>query len=135
MGKSRFLLPANEEGEENAHTTVICSVEELSLAHYRKQGFDQGTQLFLFFHKMWITDCTNSTHCCVLTGIHGEGSTFSTLFALLMWDIVFMEGITDVFRNPYQVNKLPWFALFFVKGLNSDVFLFPSTDMSSGSLH
>uniref|UniRef100_A0A3P9KPV2 Fanconi-associated nuclease n=1 Tax=Oryzias latipes TaxID=8090 RepID=A0A3P9KPV2_ORYLA len=80
MGKSRFLLPANEEGEENAHTTVICSVEELSLAHYRKQGFDQG--------------------------IHGEGSTFSTLFALLMWDIVFMEGITDVFRNPYQTCPL-----------------------------
>ncbi|RVE71681.1 hypothetical protein OJAV_G00054470 [Oryzias javanicus] len=80
MGKSRFLLPADEEGEENAHTTVICSVEELSLAHYRKQGFDQG--------------------------IHGEGSTFSTLFALLMWDIVFMEGITDVFRNPYQTCPL-----------------------------
>uniref|UniRef100_A0A8C7Z160 Fanconi-associated nuclease n=1 Tax=Oryzias sinensis TaxID=183150 RepID=A0A8C7Z160_9TELE len=80
MGKSRFLLPANEEGEENARTTMICSVEELSLAHYRKQGFDQG--------------------------IHGEGSTFSTLFALLMWDIVFMEGITDVFRNPYQTCPL-----------------------------
>lgn len=43
MGKSKFLLPANEEG---AHSTVICSVEELSLAHYRQQGFDQGKQLF-----------------------------------------------------------------------------------------
>ncbi len=44
MGKSRFLLPANEEGEESANATVICSVEELSLAHYRQQGFDQGKQ-------------------------------------------------------------------------------------------
>ena len=36
-------------------------------------------------------------------GIHGEGSTFSTLFGLLLWDVIFMEGIPDVFRNPYQV--------------------------------
>nr|XP_020514088.1 fanconi-associated nuclease 1 [Labrus bergylta] len=76
MGKSRFLLPADGEGEESADATVICSVEELSLAHYRQQGFDQG--------------------------IHGEGSTFSTLFALLMWDVIFMDGIPDVFKNPYQ---------------------------------
>ncbi|XP_032378987.1 fanconi-associated nuclease 1 [Etheostoma spectabile] len=79
-GKSRFLLPANGEGEESANATVICSVEELSLAHYRQEGFDQG--------------------------IHGEGSTFSTLFALLLWDIIFMEGIPDVFRNPYQTCPL-----------------------------
>ncbi|XP_023139895.2 fanconi-associated nuclease 1 [Amphiprion ocellaris] len=80
MGKSRFLLPSNDEGEEHAQATVICSVEDLSLAHYRQQGFDQG--------------------------IHGEGSTFSTLFALLLWDIIFMEGIPDVFRNPYQTCPL-----------------------------
>lgn len=41
MGKSKFLLPANE-GDESAEATVICSVEELSLAHYHQQGFDQG---------------------------------------------------------------------------------------------
>uniref|UniRef100_A0A672ITV5 Fanconi-associated nuclease n=1 Tax=Salarias fasciatus TaxID=181472 RepID=A0A672ITV5_SALFA len=68
------------EGEECDGATVICSVEELCLAHYRQQGFDQG--------------------------IHGEGSTFSTLFALLLWDIIFMEGIPDVFRNPYQTCPL-----------------------------
>uniref|UniRef100_A0A3Q3H1W9 Fanconi-associated nuclease n=1 Tax=Kryptolebias marmoratus TaxID=37003 RepID=A0A3Q3H1W9_KRYMA len=79
-GKSRFLLPATKEGEEDARATVICSVEELCLAHYRKQGFDQG--------------------------IHGEGSTFSTLFALLTWDVIFMCGIPDVFRNPYQTCPL-----------------------------
>uniref|UniRef100_A0A3Q2UAY9 Fanconi-associated nuclease n=1 Tax=Fundulus heteroclitus TaxID=8078 RepID=A0A3Q2UAY9_FUNHE len=81
MGKSRFLLPESEEGDDgSAHATVICSVEELCLAHYRHLGFDQG--------------------------IHGEGSTFSTLFGLLMWDIIFMEGIPDVFRNPYQACPL-----------------------------
>nr|XP_046249136.1 fanconi-associated nuclease 1 [Scatophagus argus] len=80
MGKSVFLIPANGEGNESASATIIGSVEELSLAHYHQQGFDQG--------------------------IHGEGSTFSTLFALLLWDIIFMEGIPDVFRNPYQTCPL-----------------------------
>ncbi|KAM8860850.1 fanconi-associated nuclease 1 isoform 1-T1 [Synchiropus picturatus] len=82
MGKSRFVLPADGEDEEGS--TVICSVEELSLAHYRQQGFDQG--------------------------IHGEGSTFSTLFAFLLWDIIFMEGIPDVFRNPYQTCPLDFYT-------------------------
>ncbi|KAM9375726.1 fanconi-associated nuclease 1 [Pholidichthys leucotaenia] len=80
MGKSRFLIQADEDGDEGTPATVICSVEELALAHYRQQGFDQG--------------------------IHGEGSTFSTLFALLLWDIIFMAGIPDVFRNPYQTCPL-----------------------------
>ncbi|XP_051917458.1 fanconi-associated nuclease 1 isoform X2 [Hippocampus zosterae] len=77
-GKSRFLVPSNTDDFTDG--TVICSVEDLSLAHYRQQGFDQG--------------------------IHGEGSTFSTLFALLMWDIIFMDGIPDVFRNLYQACPL-----------------------------
>ncbi|XP_063305212.1 fanconi-associated nuclease 1 [Pelobates fuscus] len=78
MGKSVFLMEdiTGDLGEDNSVSTVMCSVEELALAHYRDQGFDQG--------------------------IHGEGSTFSTLYGLLMWDIIFMEGIPDVFRNSYQ---------------------------------
>lgn len=47
MGKSVFLMPAIEEGEESGDATVMCSVEELSLAHYCRQGFDQGKQSFL----------------------------------------------------------------------------------------
>ncbi|XP_006742385.2 fanconi-associated nuclease 1-like isoform X1 [Leptonychotes weddellii] len=39
-------------------------------------------------------------------GIHGEGSTFSTLYGLLLWDIIFMDGIPDVFRNAYQAFPL-----------------------------
>ncbi|KAL0968667.1 hypothetical protein UPYG_G00269950 [Umbra pygmaea] len=81
-GKNIFLLPA-EDGEGGG-STVMCSVEELSLAHYRQQGYDQG--------------------------IHGEGSTFSTLFGLLLWDLIFMDGIPDVFRNPYQPCPLDLFT-------------------------
>lgn len=43
MGKSLFVIPANGAKEERTSGTLICSVEELSLAHYRQQGFDQGT--------------------------------------------------------------------------------------------
>lgn len=73
MAKSVFVM---EMGDVAAPTTALCSVEELALAFYRQCGFDQG--------------------------IHGEGSTFCTLFGLLLWDEIFMDGIPDVFRNPYQ---------------------------------
>lgn len=77
MGKSVFVL---ETGDATNPTTVLCSVEELALDYYRRSGFDQG--------------------------IHGEGSTFSTLCGLLLWDIIFMDGIPDVFRNAYQASPL-----------------------------
>ncbi|XP_007948091.1 fanconi-associated nuclease 1 [Orycteropus afer afer] len=77
LGKSVFVMEAEEAG---TLTTMLCSVEELALAHYRSNGFDQG--------------------------IHGEGSTFSTLYGLLLWDIIFMDGIPDVFRNAYQAFPL-----------------------------
>ncbi|XP_006107549.1 fanconi-associated nuclease 1 isoform X4 [Myotis lucifugus] len=77
MGKSVFVL---EAGGPATPATVLCSVEELALDHYRRSGFDQG--------------------------IHGEGSTFITLFGLLLWDIIFMDGIADVFRNAYQAFPL-----------------------------
>ncbi|MBZ3877102.1 Fanconi-associated nuclease 1 [Sciurus carolinensis] len=77
MGKSIFVM---ESGDTTDPTTVLCSVEELALDYYRRSGFDQG--------------------------IHGEGSTFSTLYGLLLWDIIFMDGIPDVFRNAYQASPL-----------------------------
>ncbi|NXM73758.1 FAN1 nuclease, partial [Serilophus lunatus] len=83
MGKSVFLMEdiGDEEGGKNCSaSTVMCSVEELALTHYRRNGFDQG--------------------------IHGEGSTFITLYGILMWDIVFMDDIPDVFRNSYQTSPL-----------------------------
>lgn len=44
--------------------------------------------------------------CDSALGIHGEGSTFSTLYGLLLWDVIFMDGIPDVFRNAYQALPL-----------------------------
>lgn len=44
MGKSIFLMEnmAEEVGEDITLSTVMCSVEELALAHYRELGYDQG---------------------------------------------------------------------------------------------
>lgn len=39
MGKSVFVMEAEEA---TAPATVLCSVEELALAYYRRGGFDQG---------------------------------------------------------------------------------------------
>ncbi|XP_048376681.2 fanconi-associated nuclease 1 [Stegostoma tigrinum] len=84
MGNALFLMDNISEGSSLGQgepcSTVICSVEEVSLAYYQQQGFDQG--------------------------IHGEGTTFLTLFGLLFWDIIFLSGIPDVFRNPYQACPL-----------------------------
>lgn len=84
LGKSVFLMEGvsdeEEGGKDCSVSTVMCSVEELALTHYRQNGFDQG--------------------------IHGEGSTFITLYGILMWDIIFMDGIPDVFRNSYQMFPL-----------------------------
>ncbi|NWR86050.1 FAN1 nuclease, partial [Furnarius figulus] len=83
MGKSVFLMEdiGDEEGDKDCSgSTVMCSVEELALTHYRRNGFDQG--------------------------IHGEGSTFLTLYGILMWDIIFMDNIPDIFRNSYQTCPL-----------------------------
>lgn len=39
MGKSVFVM---EAGEPTAPAAVLCSVEEVALAYYRRSGFDQG---------------------------------------------------------------------------------------------
>lgn len=43
VGKSMFVIAANGAQEGSASGALIGSVEELSLAHYRQHGFDQGT--------------------------------------------------------------------------------------------
>ena len=74
-----FIAPEiNHDGEVIHGTTTFCAVEEYALSYYRQEGFDQG--------------------------IHGEGSTYSSLYCLFVWDIIFSSGIPDVFRSPFQVR-------------------------------
>ncbi|EDV26826.1 uncharacterized protein TRIADDRAFT_54130 [Trichoplax adhaerens] len=61
--------------------SFLCSVEELALYHYLdNEGFTDG--------------------------LHAEGATLSTLYTLLMWDILFTPGVPDVFRHPFQSAPL-----------------------------
>jgi Fanconi-associated nuclease 1 len=56
-----------------------CAVEELALEFYKlKMGFD---------------------------GAHMEGSVYSTLYGLLMWDIIFDASVPFVFQTPFQGTK------------------------------
>ena len=75
------LHEVNADGSVNNDVVSYCGVEEMALRYYRQQGYNEG--------------------------IHGEGSTFNSLFGFLMWDVIFAEGIPDVFRTPFQVYM--WF--------------------------
>lgn len=74
------FIKQNSETEE----VIICSVEELALDYYKEQGFPKG--------------------------LHAEGSTFLTLFSLLMWDIIYVSGVPNVFRNSYQSLPLDFMS-------------------------
>ncbi|GFR33506.1 hypothetical protein TNCT_126071 [Trichonephila clavata] len=59
---------------------TVLGVEQLAIEHYREEGFPEG--------------------------IHGEGSTFISIYALLFWDIIYDGNIPDVFISPYQTHPL-----------------------------
>ena len=61
------------------HTQTIVGVEGYAIQHY---STEQG----------WP---------CAL---HAEGSSFTTLFALLMWSVIFASGVPDVFRTKFQAS-------------------------------
>ena len=42
-------------------------------------------------------------YACV--GMHAEGGIWSTLFGLLMWDVLFMS-VPDIFRTSFQTAPL-----------------------------
>ncbi|XP_074659015.1 fanconi-associated nuclease 1-like [Tubulanus polymorphus] len=81
-GRKTVFVTRQTSGEgEGRDDMTVCSVEQVALKHYQQQlGFDQG--------------------------LHGEGSTFCTLFALFNWDIIFKPGIPDTFYTPYQMAPL-----------------------------
>lgn len=63
---------------------VLCGVEELVMRHEQRTGG-------------W-----KSMHC--------EGSLFGTLYGLLYWDVIFMDGVSDVFVSPQQTAPLDFFS-------------------------
>ena len=59
-----------------------CSVEELALQHYALP--ENGS---------W-------------RGMHSEGGIWATLFGLLLWPVLFSDGVEDTFRTPFQTAPL-----------------------------
>ena len=65
--------------QEDPETYSFVSVEGLAMHHYSSA-------------EAWP--------CAV----HAEKSTFSLMFSLLMWDIIFYTGVPNVFRSKLQVR-------------------------------
>ncbi|KFM82475.1 Fanconi-associated nuclease 1, partial [Stegodyphus mimosarum] len=86
LGRRHVFISSSATAEDNDDITVL-GVEALAIEHYKSQGFTEG--------------------------VHGEGSTFISLYALLFWDIIYDGSIPDVFISPYQTHPLD---------LNSDSF-------------
>ena len=64
-------------GEKGEGEQLLCSVEEFVKESYRSEGYPNG--------------------------LHAEGSVVNTIFTILFWDILYDDGIPDVFRTPHQV--------------------------------
>lgn len=56
-----------------------CNVEQLCLQHYAREGF---------------------------RGFHCEGKLLTMIVVLVMWDVIFMDGVAGSFETPYQAAPL-----------------------------
>ncbi|XP_040349779.1 fanconi-associated nuclease 1 isoform X3 [Herpailurus yagouaroundi] len=67
MGKSVFVM---EAGGPTAPATVLCSVEEVALAYYRRSGFDQEGHLYLLtaHHRAMCDQMGLKRKCTVKVG-------------------------------------------------------------------
>ncbi|GFS85068.1 hypothetical protein TNCV_4222571 [Trichonephila clavipes] len=91
IGRRHVFISSSSTADIDEVT--VLGVEQLSIEHYRENGFPEG--------------------------IHGEGSTFISIYALLFWDIIYDGNIPDVFISPYQTHPLD---------LNSETFFLNRKD-------
>ena len=76
----RTIFLVNDSERSGDQTDQSYSVvEECALSHYKERGFP--------------------------IGVHAEGSSYSFIFSLIFWEIIFMD-VDDVFLGPYQVNSV-----------------------------
>ena len=65
------------EAERDDGSQSYSAVENYTLSYYKEMGFPNG--------------------------VHAEGSSYTFIFTLIFWDIIFMD-VDDVFLGPYQVQ-------------------------------
>lgn len=78
MNSKSFFLTKQRTPTSGGPAQSLVGVEAYAIEHYMKE-------------RGWPR------------AIHAENSTFSTLFALVMWDVMFAP-VPDVFRAPFQVS-------------------------------
>ena len=91
--KSVFLAkvsPPSETPEIEIDSVMIPSLRRNSHALVRVE-----TYAIYHYHQEEDWPCA----------LHAEASSFTAMFSLLMWDVIFAPGVPDVFRTPYQVCK------------------------------
>eukprot|EP00794_Sanderia_malayensis_P009457 gene9457-10445_t len=80
----------SSEPAKNGHTDetnkIFTDVEKCALLHYKKSGYPKG--------------------------VHAESASYTMIFALLFWDVIFMD-IADAFVGPYQACPLDFFTDYF----------------------
>lgn len=78
-GYKRLFIRQDSDRHAGEGEVTVCSVEELALRHYKELGYFEG--------------------------LHREGTTVNTLFALYFWDALYAP-VSDVFRSPHQATPL-----------------------------
>eukprot|EP00731_Ephydatia_muelleri_P025097 Em0017g180a len=128
MGKkkrrSTGVCPQPNEGEEEDAALVISDMPLRNAPEVFIQGklcssnsaalFVVSNQATSGSHTITRVEGYASHHYANQDGwpciVHGEGSVFTTLFGLLMWDVIFAGGVDDVFRSPFQGAPLDLFT-------------------------
>ena len=78
-GYKRVFISQDSARHAGEGEVTVCSVEELVLSYYRKEGYNEG--------------------------LHREGATVNSLFGLFFWDIIY-SPIPDVFQSRHQAAPL-----------------------------
>ncbi|GIY56154.1 hypothetical protein CEXT_135391 [Caerostris extrusa] len=116
LGRRNIFISSSSNADIDDVT--ILGVEQLAMEHYKENGFLKG-----FYHakkkfekkkkKRKATSLENKIKILNhlhsgerVIGIHGEGSTFISIYSLLFWDIIYDGSIPDIFITPYQTHPL-----------------------------
>ena len=79
-GRKTIFVQNSSQFENNSKNLEICSVEQIALSHYLKNGFTNGK--------------------------HGETSSIMIIFGLIFWEILFDCNVPNVFIDRFQTVPL-----------------------------
>jgi hypothetical protein len=103
-------LYVRKHDKENSSTITGVTVEQLAIDYFQEEqdhcvGADDQNNTNI------NSDANNNTSCW--KAVHSENSALTTLFALLFFDIIFLDTIPGVFVSPFQTRPLDLNSEFF----------------------